>query len=123
MSSYDLYGHIKLVEYYFEDKNQDNWNQMVFQQLRFCLNDIGNTVRFNRKLPFFDLKTNWDLLKGREFEKVLENVKNWLQQVDIRYNGVDWDEQRMNPNHKNTVVKSVITQEDVLKWCKSKRDL
>lgn len=95
--SYKLYRNIKQAEqhmnetqYHADGRNMTN--EVVFGDLVKCFNIIAEIVRFNRKLPFFNLKENWALIKSQDFETALNNVKNWLLEVDDRYDGETWTE-------------------------------
>ena len=95
--SYAIYTMVKTIETEMEDMNGDLGNAPVFDLERRCFNMIVDKKQFNRKLPYFDLKENWALLKSQEFEAVLENIKQWLIKADDRYDGENWTENYLNP--------------------------
>ena len=95
--SYILFKNIKNIEEFMTDAQYDidgrNRNsELIFRTFVASFNKIGELVRYNRRLPFFDLKNNWALIKSHDFEQALANLKKWVQIVDNRYDGERWNE-------------------------------
>ena len=90
--SYVLFKNIKDIEGFMTDAQYDvdgrnRTNEVIFRTFVVSFNKIGELVRYNRGLPFFDLKKNWGLIKSHDFEQALTNLKNWMQMTDDRYDG------------------------------------
>ena len=95
--SYILFKNIKDIEGFMTDVQYDSegrnrTNEIIFRTFVVSFNKIGELVRYNRRLPFFDLKKNWALIKAHNFEQALINLKNWVQMIDNRYDGEKWNE-------------------------------
>ena len=95
--SYILFKNIKDIEGFMTDDKYDvdgrnRTSELIFRTFVASFNKIGELVRYNRGLPFFDLKENWGLIKSHKFEQALTNLKNWVQMVDDRYDGEEWNE-------------------------------
>lgn len=95
--SYTLYQNIKNIEEFLTDDQYDvdgrnNTNEVIFQTFVKSFNLIANQVRYNRGLPFFNLKQNWALIKSQDFTTALTNLQNWLKATDDRYDGNKWNE-------------------------------
>lgn len=95
--SYILFKNIKDIEGFMTDVQYDSegrnrTNEIIFRTFVVSFNKIGELVRYNRRLPFFDLKKNWALIKAHNFEQALTNLKNWVQMIDNRYDGENWNE-------------------------------
>lgn len=95
--SYILFKNIKeielfMVEEQFDIDGRNRTNEIIFRTFVASFSKIGEFVRYNRGLPFFDLKENWALIKTHDFEKALTNLKNWVQMTDKRYDGERWNE-------------------------------
>ena len=95
--SYVLFKNIKeielfMVEEQFDIDGRNRTNEIIFRTFVASFNRIGEIVRYNRGLPFFDLKENWALIKSHKFEQALTNLKKWVQMVDNRYDGERWNE-------------------------------
>ena len=95
--SYVLFKNIKDIEGFMTDDKYDvdgrnRTSELIFRTFVASFNKIGELVRYNRGLPFFDLKENWGLIKSHKFEQALTNLKNWVQMVDDRYDGEEWNE-------------------------------
>ena len=95
--SYILFKNIKDIEGFLSDVQYDaegrnRTNEIIFRTFVASFNKIAELVRYNRGLPFFDLKKNWALIKSHDFEQALTNLKNWVQMVDNRYDGEKWNE-------------------------------
>ena len=95
--SYILFKNIKEIELFMTDDQYDvdgrnRTNEIIFRTFVASFNKIGELVRYNRGLPFFDLKENWALIKSNKFEQALTNLKNWVQITDKRYDGERWNE-------------------------------
>ena len=95
--SYILFKNIKDIEGFMTDAQYDidgrnRTNQIICRTFVASFNKIGELVRYNRRLPFFDLKENWALIKSNKFEQALTNLKQWVQMVDNRYDGERWNE-------------------------------
>lgn len=95
--SYVLFKNIKDIEEFMTDAQYDidgrnRTSELIFRTFVASFNKIGELVRYNRGLPFFDLKENWALIKSNKFEQALTNLKQWVQMVDNRYDGERWNE-------------------------------
>ena len=95
--SYILFKNIKeiesfMVEEQFDIDGRNRTNEIIFGTFVASFNKIGELVRYNRGLPFFNLKENWGLIKSHDFEQALTNLKNWVQMTDKRYDGERWNE-------------------------------
>lgn len=95
--SYVLFKNIKeiesfMVEEQFDIDGRNRTNEVIFRTFVASFNKIAELVRYNRRLPFFDLKENWGLIKSHDFEQALANLKQWVQMVDNRYDGEKWNE-------------------------------
>ena len=95
--SYVLFKNIKDIEGFMADVQYDSerrnrTSELIFRTFVASFNKIAELVRYNRGLPFFDLKGNWALIKTHKFEQALANLKQWVQMVDNRYDGEKWNE-------------------------------
>ena len=95
--SYVLFKNIKeielfMVEEQFDIDGRNRTNEIIFRTFVASFNRIAEIVRYNRRIPFFDLKENWRLIKSYKFEQALTNLKKWVQMVDNRYDGERWNE-------------------------------
>ena len=95
--SYVLFKNIKDIEGFMTDVQYDSerrnrTSELIFRTFVASFNKIAELVRYNRGLPFFDLKENWALIKAHDFEQALTNLKNWVQMTDNRYDGEKWNE-------------------------------
>ena len=95
--SYVLFKNIKEIESFmvddqFDAEGRNRTTELIFRTFAASFNKIGELVRYNRGLPFFDLKENWALIKAHDFEQALTNLKQWVQMVDNRYDGEKWNE-------------------------------
>ena len=95
--SYVLFKNIKDIEGFMTDAQYDvdgrnRTSELIFRTFVASFNKIGELVRYNHGLPFFDLKENWGLIKSHKFEQALANLKNWVQMTDKRYDGEKWNE-------------------------------
>ena len=95
--SYILFKNIKDIEGFMTDDKYDvdgrnRTSELIFRTFVASFNKIGELVRYNSGLPFFDLKENWALIKSHKFEQALTNLKKWVQMVDDRYDGEEWNE-------------------------------
>ena len=95
--SYVLFKNIEDIEGFMTDDKYDvdgrnRTSELIFRTFVASFNKIGELVRYNRGLPFFDLKENWALIKSQNFEQALANLKNWVQMTDGRYDGEKWNE-------------------------------
>ena len=95
--SYILFKNIKDIEGFMTDAQYDidgrnRTNEIIFRTFVASFYRIGELVRYNRGLPFFDLKKNWGLIKSHDFEQALTNLKRWVQMTDNRYDGEKWNE-------------------------------
>ena len=95
--SYILFKNIKNIEEIMTDAQYDSngrnrTSELIFRTFVASFNKIAELVRYNRGLPFFDLKENWALIKSHDFEQALTNLKQWVQMVDDRYDGERWNE-------------------------------
>lgn len=108
--SYKLYRQLKLAQNNLKNEtfNTDGkniTNDVVFGNIVTCFNIIADTVRYNKGLPYFNLKENWVLIKSQDFETALNNIDCWLQKVDDRYDGETWTEKVQEPTtHKKTLI-------------------
>ena len=95
--SYILFKNIKDIEGFMTDDKYDvdghnRTSELIFRTFVASFSKIGELIRYNRGLPFFDLKENWELIKSHKFEQALTNLKNWVQMTDKRYDGEEWNE-------------------------------
>ena len=95
--SYILFKNIKDIEGFmvddqFDAEGHNRTSELIFRTFVASFNKIGELVRYNRGLPFFDLKKNWGLIKSHKFEQALTNLKKWVQMTDKRYDGEEWNE-------------------------------
>ena len=95
--SYVLFKNIKDIEGFMTDVQYDSngcnrTSELIFRTFVESFNKIAELVRYNRGLPFFDLKENWALIKAHDFEQALTNLKQWVQMTDGRYDGERWNE-------------------------------
>ena len=95
--SYVLFKNIKEIESLMVNDQYDvdgrnRTNEIIFRTFVASFNKIAELVHYNRRLPFFDLKENWGLIKSNKFEQALTNLKQWVQMVDNRYDGERWNE-------------------------------
>ena len=95
--SYILFKNIKDIEGFMTDDKYDvdgrnRTSELIFRTFVASFNKIGELVRYNRGLPFFNLKENWALIKSQNFEQALTNLKQWVQMTDDRYDGEKWNE-------------------------------
>ena len=95
--SYILFKNIKDIEGFmvddqFDAEGHNRTSELIFRTFVASFNKIGELVRYNRGLPFFDLKKNWGLIKSHDFEQALTNLKKWVQMTDKRYDGEEWNE-------------------------------
>ena len=95
--SYILFKNIKEIESLmvgeqFDIDGRNRTSELIFRTFVVSFNKIGELVRYNRGLPFFDLKENWGLIKSHKFEQALTNLKKWVQMTDDRYDGEKWNE-------------------------------
>ena len=95
--SYILFKNIKDIEGFmteeqFDIDGRNRTSELIFRTFVASFNKIGELVRYNRGLPFFDLKENWALIKTNNFEQALTNLKKWVQMTDGRYDGEEWNE-------------------------------
>ena len=95
--SYILFKNIKDIEGFMTDAQYDaegrnRTSELIFRTFVASFNKIAELVRYNRGLPFFDLKENWALIKSHRYEQALTNLKQWVQMTDDRYDGEKWNE-------------------------------
>ena len=95
--SYVLFKNIKDIEEFMTDAQYDidgcnRTSELIFRTFVASFNKIGELVRYNRGLPFFDFNGNWALIKTHRYEQALTNLKNWVQMADNRYDGEKWNE-------------------------------
>ena len=95
--SYVLFKNIEEIESFMVDDQFDidgrnRTSELIFRTFVASFNKIAELVRYNRGLPFFDLKENWRLIKSNKFEQALTNLKQWVQMTDNRYDGKKWNE-------------------------------
>ena len=95
--SYILFKNIKEIESLmvndqFDMDGRNRTSELIFRTFVESFNKIAELVRYNRGLPFFDLKENWALIKTHRYEQALTNLKQWVQMTDNRYDGEKWNE-------------------------------
>ena len=95
--SYVLFKNIKDIEGFLSDVQYDTegrnrTTELIFRTFVASFNKIAELVQYNRRLPFFDLKENWALIKTHRYEQALTNLKQWVQMTDDRYDGEKWNE-------------------------------
>ena len=81
-----------MVDEQYDAEGRNRISELIFRTFVASFNKIGELVRYNRGLPFFDLKKNWGLIKSHDFEQALTNLKKWVQMADDRYDGKEWNE-------------------------------
>ena len=81
-----------MVEEQFDIDGRNRTNEIIFRTFVASFSKIAELVSYNRRLPFFDLKGNWALIKSHKFEQALTNLKQWVQMTDNRYNEEKWNE-------------------------------
>ena len=81
-----------MVDDQFDAEGRNRTSELIFRTFVASFNKIGELVRYNRGLPFFNLKENWALIKAHNFEQALTNLKQWVQMTDDRYDGEKWNE-------------------------------
>ena len=95
--SYQVYRNLKLAENYNNDlKNgstEDYLEDKIFDAIKMCFNGIYEVAKFHKNL-YFNLKSNWALLRKHDYDAVIENISQWLQKADDRYNGETWTEKQ-----------------------------
>ena len=95
--SYILFKNIKDIESLmvndeYDAEGRNRTNEIIFKTFVASFNKIAELVSYNHRLPFFDLKNNWALIKTNRYEQALTNLKNWVQMTDNRYDGEKWNE-------------------------------
>ena len=65
-----------------EDNDIEDWNSMMFYALIECFNIIAEMVKYDKTLPYFDLKANWKLIKKHKFDYALINVQDWITLIE-----------------------------------------
>ena len=95
--SYVLFKNIKdieslMVNDQYDVDGRNRTSELIFRTFVASFNKIAELVRYNRGLPFFNLKENWGLIKTNNFEQALTNLKKWVQMTDNRYDGEKWNE-------------------------------
>lgn len=95
--SYILFKNINDIEEFMTEEQfgidgRNRTSELIFRTFVASFNKIAELVRYNRGLPFFDLKGNWALIKSHNFEQALANLKQWVQMADNRYDGENWNE-------------------------------
>ena len=95
--TYILFKNIKDIEEFMTDAQYDaegrnRTTELIFRTFVASFNKIAELVRYNRGLPFFNLKENWALIKTHRYEQALTNLKKWVQMTDDRYDGMEWNE-------------------------------
>ena len=81
-----------MTDVQYDSDGRNRTSELIFRTFVTSFNKIAELVRYNRRLPFFDLKENWALIKAHNFEQALINLKNWVQMADDRYDGEKWNE-------------------------------
>ena len=92
--TYILFKNIKDIEEFMSDiqydtERRNRTSELIFRTFVASFNKIAELVRYNRGLPFFDLKENWALIKTHRYEQALANLKKWVQMIDDRYDGME----------------------------------
>ena len=95
--SYVLFKNIKEIESLMVNDQYDvdgrkRTSELIFRTFVASFRKIAELVRYNRRLPLFDLEENWALIKSHNFEQALANLKKWVQMADNRYDGEKWNE-------------------------------
>ena len=65
-----------------EDNDIEDWDSMMFYGLIECFNIIAEMVKYDKTLPYFDLKANWKLIKKHKFDYALINVQDWITLIE-----------------------------------------
>ena len=81
-----------MVDDQYDVDGRNRTSELIFRTFVTSFNKIAELVRYNRGLPFFDLKEKWALIKSNKFEQALTNLKQWVQMTDNRYDGMEWNE-------------------------------
>ena len=75
-------------------------NNAIIDSIKYCFDKIVEINKYNpTNRKYFDLKTNWQLIRECQLETVVENISNWLQAQDPRYDGRLWID---NPHEIDT---------------------
>lgn len=60
-----------------DNPEMEDWNSLMFYSLIECFNIIAEIVKYDKSLPYFNLKDNWKLIKKHKFDYALINVQDW----------------------------------------------
>lgn len=98
--SYEVYKNFYNIREIVENpKNQDFYHEELGGKIKTCFNMIADSNRYNPKnAVWFDLKTNWNLLRNRNYDEILVNIQNWLIDSDFtRFKTWEGKNGYMNP--------------------------
>lgn len=94
MNCYTIHEQIQKMRKVWNDEHEHDIytaNNWIINTCKSCFDAI---MEFNQYNPtnrvYFDLKTNWDLIRECKLDQVIDNIAKWLQSVDTRYNGKVW---------------------------------
>ena len=95
--SYVLFKNIKeieslMVEEQFDIDGRNRTNELIFRTFVASFSKIAELISYNRRLSLFYLEENWALIKTKNFEQALINLKKWVRMTDNRYDGENWNE-------------------------------
>lgn len=101
--SYEIYRAIINARTILNDETFDDLylrNNAIIDSIKYCFDKIVEINRYNpTNRRHFDLKTNWQLIRECQLETVVENISEWLQEQDPRYDGRNWID---NPHEIDT---------------------
>ena len=94
--SYFIYREIGKARRMLNDTECDDTyirNNAIIDCLKACFDKIVEINKYNpTNRRYFDLKQNWQLIREYNLEAVVENISQWLQAQDPRYDGRNWIE-------------------------------
>lgn len=97
MSGYELYRQITQIESLISEpaidvNGKDITKELLYNEFKGSFENIMDMVKYNKQLPYFNLKENWELIKQTNYQQVLKNLKEYLSSIDGRYDGENWNE-------------------------------
>ena len=76
-----LESSIKECEEILDNKGMDDWDNQMFQGIAWCYNIVAEMIRYDKSLPYFDLKGNWKLLKKHKYDYAVINLQEWVENI------------------------------------------